>query len=354
MGKGSSRKHLAFFENWVDPVAETILAGRPDITADRLRYGAPQAETWALMKQAHGYQISPRGELQEPWFADARLLRECPSLLAVSSTGAGFDMVDVQACTAAGVIVCNQSGSNQEAVAEHALGMMLGLAKNIARSHRLMQREGCELKRWELFGTELRDKLVGIVGIGIIGSRTTALCRALGMEVLACDPYLTEQQVAERGAAKVELAELLRRCDFISVHCPLTAETRDMFGRAEFEAMKPGAYFINTARGGTYDEQALLAAVTQGRIAGAGVDVFLQEPPPQDHPLLHHDGIIASPHIAGMTRESMRNMGRFAVEQWLAIFDGALPPRLANPEAWPRYCDRFERILGFRPQGRPA
>ena len=345
---------LVYFENWVDPVAETILALRPGITAHRLRYGAPLAETWALMKEAHGYQISPRGELREPWFADATLLKECPSLLAISSTGAGFDMVDVDACTAAGVIVCNQSGSNHEAVAEHALGMMLGLAKNIARSQRLMQRQGRELKRWELFGSELKGKVVGIVGIGTIGTRTAALCRALGMEVVACDPYLTEGEVAERGATKVQLCEVLRRSDFISVHCPLTRETVNLFGRAEFEAMRPGAYFINTARGGTYDEQALLAAVTQGRIAGAGVDVFLEEPPGSDHPLLNHDGIIATPHIAGMTRESMHDMARFAAEQWLAIFDGALPPRIVNPNAWPRYCDRAERILGFQPHGHPA
>lgn len=350
----SSKKRLVLFEDWVDPAAaDAIFAIRPDVLVGRLRYADAPAATWPLMKQAHGYQISPRGELREPWFGDARLLAHCPSLLAICSTGAGFDMVDVDACNAAGVLVCNQSGSNHEAVAEHALGMMLCLAKKMAVANRAMLRAN-GLNRWEFFGTELKGKVAGIVGIGTIGSRTAALCRAFGMQLLGCDPYLSEQQVAERGATKVELRDLLARSDFISVHCPRTAETMNMFGSAEFAAMKPTAYFINTARGGTYDEAALLVALNEGQVAGAGLDVFLEEPPPKDHPLLLHDAVIATPHSAGMTRESMRDMARFAAEQWLDIFDGKRPPRVQNPQAWPRYCDRFESIFGLRPQGPPA
>lgn len=342
-------KRLVYFEDWVFPAAEAALAGRPDLRVDHLRYDAPLADNWALMAAAHGYQIAPRGELQEPWFGDARLLERCPSLLAICSTGAGFDMIDVDACTAAGVLVCNQSGSNQEAVAEHALGMMLALAKKIALANRALLRSG-GLNRWHYVGTELKGKVLGIVGIGTIGRRCAALGAALGMQVVACDPYLSEAQVRERGARKVELAELLRECDFVSVHCPRTAETMNMFGAAEFAAMKPGAYFINTARGGTYDEAALLAALEAGRIAGAGVDVFLQEPPPPDHPLLQHPAVIATPHIAGATQEAMREMARYAALQWLDICDGRRPPRLQNPQAWPRYCERFERLFGVRPR----
>lgn len=342
------KKRLVYFENFVFPAAEAILASRADLAVQHLRYADPVTSNLPLMAQAHGYQIAPRGELQEPWFGDARLLANCPCLLAICSTGAGFDMVDVHACTAAGVLVCNQSGSNYEAVAEHALGMMLALAKKMALANRAMLRSD-GVNRWDFAGIELKGRVLGIVGIGTIGGRTAALGRALGMQVIACDPYLTAAQVVERGAQKVDLGELLRRSDFVSVHCPRTAETMNMFGAAEFAAMKPTAYFVNTARGGTYDEAALLDALNAGRIAGAGVDVFLEEPPPRDHPLLQHEAVIATPHSAGMTQESMREMARYAADQWLDIFDGKRPPRLQNPQAWPRYCERFERILGVRP-----
>lgn len=344
----SKKKQLVYFESWVDPVAEAILAKNADLQLSRLRYADPQDDTWRVISQAHGYQIAPRGELKAPWFGDAGLIEKCPSLLAITSTGAGFDMIDVEACTAAGVIVCNQAGSNREAVAEHALGMMLCLSKKIAVANRAMKRDDA-IDRFAYRGNDLKGKVVGIVGIGEIGSRTAELCRAFGTTVLAYDPYLTEQQVAQRGAVKVELMDLLQRSDFVSVHCPRHRETMNMFGRAEFNAMKPTSYFINTARGGIHDEEALLAALVEERICGAGIDVFLHEPPPADHPLLMHDSVIASPHTAGITHESLHNMARYAAQQWLSIFGGAVPERLVNPQALPRYCERFERIFGFRP-----
>lgn len=347
-------KQLVFFENWVDPVAEQVLAARPEVQVHRLHYADPAPRNWEQLERAHGYQISGRGELRAPWFGDAALLARCPSLLAISSTGAGFDVVDLDACTAAGVLVVNQSGSNHEAVAEHAIGMMLALCKNIALTNRVLKRVGSALERWSYAGTEVRGKVLGIAGIGTIGTRTALLANALGMQVIAYDPYLTESQVAARGATKVDLAELLRRADFVSPHCPLTPETQNLFGAAEFAAMKKGAFFVNTARGGTYDEAALLRALDSGHVAGAGLDVFLQEPPATDHPLLLHERVIATPHIAGMTKEAMHDMARFAAEQWLDIFDGQLPPRLKNPAAWPRYCERFERLFGIRPRGEPA
>jgi D-3-phosphoglycerate dehydrogenase len=199
-------------------------------------------------------------------------------------------------------------------------------------------------------GSELRGKTLGIVGLGPIGRRLAELCRGpFEMEILACDPYLTLEQVAERSGLKVELGELLRRADFVVVNCPLTPQTRGMFGRAEFARMKPGAFFISTARGEIHDETALLEALRSGEIAGAALDVFHQEPPRPDHPLLALDNVIATPHIAGITVEATREIARAAALQWIEIFRGAVPPRLINPEAWPRYAQRFERILGFRP-----
>ncbi|MGH7122838.1 MAG: NAD(P)-dependent oxidoreductase, partial [Stellaceae bacterium] len=218
-------KRLAYFEQFFDAIAERTLAERPDIDLVRLHYDRPEAETWAELSRAHGYHIKPRGELRAPWFGDAALLSRCPSLLAICSSGAGYDMVDVAACTAAGVIVCNQSGFNKEAVAEHALGFMLALSKKIGIADRTLRRENVT-DRWRFQGNDIRGKTVGIVGIGEIGTRTAELCRTLfGMTVLAYNTYLTKEQIAERGGTKVELDELMRRSDFVSVHCPRNAET---------------------------------------------------------------------------------------------------------------------------------
>jgi D-3-phosphoglycerate dehydrogenase len=346
-------KRLVYFDSFMDPIANAILSKRDDIDLVRLDYDASEAGNWSEFSAAHGYQIQPRGELRKPWFADADLLARCPNMLAVSSTGAGYDMIDVDACTASGVIVVNQSGTNWEPVAEHALGMMLSLSKKIAQSERAMKRTP-DLDRRIYAGNNLRDKTVGIVGLGHIGRRVAQLCGALfNMTVLAYDPYLTAEQITARGAIKVELDELLRRADYVTVHCPRSSETFGMFRRAQFAAMKPGAYFINTARGGIHDEAALVEALNGRRIAGAGLDVFLQEPPPLDHPLLAMDNVIASPHIAGMTVETMTEMCEATALQWLTIFDGGVPPRLVNPEVWPRYAARFTDLLGFRPADLP-
>jgi D-3-phosphoglycerate dehydrogenase len=346
-------KRLVYFDSFMDPIANTIISQRDDVDLVRLDYDESEAANWAEFGVAHGYQVQARGELREPFFPDARLLARCPNLLAVSSTGAGYDMIDVAACTEAGVIVVNQSGTNWEPVAEHALGMMLSLSKRIALSERAMKRTP-NLDRRAYAGNNLRNKTVGIVGIGHIGRRVAQLCGALfNNTVLAYDPYLSADEIAARGAIKVELDELLRRSDYVTVHCPRSAETFGMFGAAQFAAMKHSAYFINTARGGIHDEAALAQALRGGTIAGAGLDVFLQEPPHPDHPLLNMDNVIASPHIAGMTVETMTEMCEATALQWLTIFDGGVPPRLANPEVWPRYCDRFAELLGFRPPALP-
>ena len=340
---------LAYFERWMDPVAEDILAQEPDIVLDRLSYAAPTAETDAKIELAHAYQISPRTELIGPYFGDAELLAKCKKLLVISSTGAGYDMVDVAACTKAGVLVCNQSGANAHAVAEHALGMMLVLSRRIAQTDKLMRRGG-DLDRFKVRGNDLEGKTVGIVGIGNIGGRTTTLCKdVIGMKVLAYDPYLSADEIAKKGAAKVGLDELLAQSDFVSVHCPRTDETFGMFTIDLFKKMKPSAYFINTARGGIHVEDDLVAALKAGLIAGAGLDVFLKEPAQPDHPLLSFENVIASPHIAGVTDGANYNMAKAAAEQWITILKGGVPPRLINPEAWPAYCRRFEQAFGFAP-----
>src|SRR5205807_3700522 len=212
-----------------------------------------------------------------------------------------------------------------------------------------MRREA-NVSRNALIATEAHGKTIGIVGLGNVGRRIAALCEGLlGMKVLAYDPYLTAGEMTARGGEKVELDELLSRSDYVSVSCPLTRESRGMIGAREFALMQPHAYFITTARGFIHDEAALLEALNNKLIAGAGLDVWAKEPPPPEHPLLQFDNVIASPHTAGVTREARENMGRIAAEQMLDALDGKRPPRIINPEVWPAYAKRFERTFGFTP-----
>ena len=340
------RKRLVFFESWMDPAAEQLLGERPDIELVRLGFARPLEENWPELERAHGYQILPNGELQEPFFGDRGLITRCTKLLAIASTGAGYDMIDVDACTEAGILVTNQAGANRDAVAQHVLGMMLGLTKRIIQSDRALRRDRA-WDRMDFTGQELIGKTVGIIGVGNIGTQVSRLCRGLfEMSVVGYDPYLTDQQFAERGAEPVDLKTLLSGADYVSVNCPLTEETRGMIGAEAFACMKTSAYFITTARGGIHDEVALAAALTQGRLAGAGLDVWLTEPPPLDHPLMAFDNVLATPHIAGITEEARYNMAIGAARQWITIFQGVRPPRLVNPEAWPKFAERYERLFG--------
>ncbi|MGH7210018.1 MAG: NAD(P)-dependent oxidoreductase, partial [Acetobacteraceae bacterium] len=329
---------------------EEILTARGDVTLERLENETPEAEAAPVLAAAHAYQIgAARDEIAPRWHVTEALLARAPNLLAVSSNGAGYDTIDVAACTRAGLLAVNQAGGNREAVAEHALGMMLALAKRIVESDRAMRRAP-GIVRNDYMGHDIHGRTVGIIGIGHIGSRIAELCGGLfAMKVLAYDPYLDAAQIAARGAAKVTLEELLGRSDFVSVNCPRNDETRGMIGAGEFALMPSHACFVTTARGGIHDEAALAAVLERRGIAGAGLDVWDPEPPPPDHPLLHLDTVIASPHTAGVTHEARATMARIAAEQMLAILDGQRPPRLLNPEVWPAYARRFERILGHAP-----
>jgi D-3-phosphoglycerate dehydrogenase len=230
------------------------------------------------------------------------------------------------------------------------MAMMLALSKRIVVSDHAM-RSGVAYKRGDFMGDDVQGRTIGIIGIGHVGSRVAELCRGLfRMRVVAFDPYLSAEQIAAKGAEKaVTLEDLLRVADYVSVNCPHTAETRGMMGAAAFAMMQKHAYFITTARGGIHDEDALAAALAAGQIAGAGLDVWEDEPPSPDHPLLRFDNVVASPHTAGITRQSRHNIAKIAAEQMLGILDGKKPPRLLNPEVWGLYSQRFARILGFQP-----
>lgn len=345
------------YERWTDPIAGDVLE-LADVDVIHLDLTAPPEISWAALESAHGYQVATRTDVAAiddgtQWLAGADLIGRCPDLLAVCSAGAGYDVIDVEACTRAGVAVCNNSGPGAEAVAEHALGFMLDLAKKITLADRTL-RAGPVGDRLTLRGSQLMGKTLGVIGLGAIGGRLVELCAPFGMQVLVFDPYLDEPTAAARGVTRVPLDELVRRSDFVQVTCPLTAETTGLIGRREFAAMKPTAYFITTARGPVHDEAALLAALRDGGIAGAGLDVFHIEPPRADDPLLQMANVVATPHTAGITVEAARDIAVATATQWTTIFGGQLPPRLLNPDVWPRYCERFHEILGFRPSAESA
>jgi D-3-phosphoglycerate dehydrogenase len=195
-------------------------------------------------------------------------------------------------------------------------------------------------------GREIGGKTLGLVGIGHIGTRVAGLAKAFGMTVLAFDPYLTEEEIARRGAVAMTMDELLSQSDVVSLHCPRDKTTLRMMDTAAFARMKRGAVFITTARGGIHDEAALLDALRSGHLGGAGLDVWDVEPPPLDHPLLGLENVVATYHTAGVTHEARRNMALFSAEQVVGILKGGRPPRLINPEAWPTYTRRFEALMG--------
>ena len=346
----ANRKNVVRFDLWLDPVFDQRLAREADVDLTICAVAGPEEKSWAALGKAHVYQVSPaKDELPLRWFVNAELLERCPTLLCVSSSGAGFDTIDVAACTKAGVAVVNQAGGNAASVAEHTLVLMLDVSRRITESDRRLRRER-GFSREDVMGHEIGGKVLGLVGIGHIGTRVAALARAFGMTVLATDPFLTEEEIARRGAAAVSLDELLARSDIVSLHCPRDKDTLKLIDARALARMKRGALFITTARGGIHDEAALFEALQSGHIGGAGLDVWDQEPPPLDHPLLKLDNVVATYHTAGVSHEGRRNVAAIAAEQIAGMLKGGRPPRLINPEVWPAYAARFEKAFGVAVQ----
>jgi D-3-phosphoglycerate dehydrogenase len=345
------------YERWTDPIAGELLADAPAIELAHLDIAGVADEGWDVLAGAHGYQVAVRTVCAqvpdgEQWLAGRHLVERCPHLLAVASAGAGYDVIDVEACTELGVAVCNNSGPGAEAVAEHALAMMLALVKKLVMADRAMRVDVIQ-DRTSLRGSELLGKTLGVVGLGAIGSRLVELVAPFHMTVLVHDPYAERTRADSLGVELVGFDELLDRSDLVQVTCPLTPETTGLFDRDAFVKMKDTAYFVTTARGEVHDETALVDALLTGEIAGAGVDVFHAEPVPADHPLLALDNVVTSPHTAGITAEATYNLAVATAEQWITVFGGGVPSRLVNPEVWPRYQERFQAAFGTRPPDLP-
>ncbi len=264
-----------------------------------------------------------------------------PPLKLVARHGIGYNDVDVPAATARGILATNTPDGPTEPTAEHTVALLLAAAKWIVKGDMYL-RNNRPYTRSTLRGVEVRDLTLGIVGFGRIGKRVAEICGlGLRMRVVVFDPFLP---VGSAAPAYVELVgdldTLLTQADFLTLHTPLTPETHHLISTRELHLLKPGSYVINASRGPVLDEAALIAALQEGHLAGAGLDVFDPEPPHPDNPLLKMENVIVTPHSAGNTLQGSIRTGQMLVEQVLHVLRGERPPDLLNPEAWPGRMQR--------------
>ena len=266
-----------------------------------------------LLEQLPGCVASLAGS--EPYTRKVIEAAAKAGLKVLGRAGVGYDAVDVQACTDHGIAVTYAPGTNHEAVAEHALLLMLALSKSLFMQHEKMKAGG-----WPRIAQQpLRGRTLGVIGLGRTGSAVALRAKAFGMPVIACDPYVDGVLAKSHGIAMHSLEEVLRSADIVSLHVPLTTETKDMINARTIDFMKSTAYLINTARGEVVDETALYDALKSKRIAAAGIDVFVQEPP-KNSPLLTLDNIILTAHTAGVdlrSREDMAHVGALGIAKLL-------------------------------------
>jgi phosphoglycerate dehydrogenase-like enzyme len=262
--------------------------------------------------------------------------RGAERLLMVARFGVGYDMCDVAAMTANDVMLTITTGATDLPVAGGVLGMMLALSRRLFTKDRLV-REGRWQERAHYQGTEIAGKVLGIVGFGGAGRQLCRLVEPFGMQVLAYDPFVSDTVLAEHGVKRAAtLEELFSQSDYVSIHCLLNEETRGLINRDLFHLMKPTAYFFNAARGPIVNESDLIEALLSGRIAGAGLDVFAQEPPAPDNPLLKMENVVLAPHSVCWTEECFEAMGASAARSILAVLRGETPFGLVNPEVLER------------------
>jgi D-3-phosphoglycerate dehydrogenase / 2-oxoglutarate reductase len=258
---------------------------------------------------------------------DAEALAHAPDLRVVARAGVGLDNVDVEAATAAGVMVVNAPSSNIVSAAEHAVGLLLAVARNVPQA--MASLKAGEWKRSQFTGSELDQKVAGLLGLGRIGMLVAQRLAAFGMEVIAYDPYVPTARAAQLGVRLVSLEELLAGADFISVHLPRNAETAGLIGERELRLVKPGVRIINAARGGIVDEHALAVALKDGRVAGAGIDVFATEPC-TDSPLFGFPSVVVTPHLGASTREAQEKAGTQVARSVRLALAGEFVPDAVN------------------------
>ena len=267
------------------------------------------------------------------------LLAASPKLVIVARHGVGYDNVDLKAATDLGILVTNTPGVNSDAVADFTYGLILAMVRQIPHSWEEMRKGGWR-KPQNLDTVDLRGKTLGIIGLGRVGSRVSKIGNAFGLKVLACDPYITEQDFKNAGAQPVSREQAIAQADYLTLHTPLSEETRKMISTRELAMMKPTALLINTSRGEVVDEEALIDAVNKGVIAGAALDVFKDEPP-KDRRIAENPKILVTAHLAGLTKEAMYRTFIAAGTQVVHALKGEKPPYALNEPKNPRYLKRI-------------
>lgn len=297
-----------------------VLEQAPDVTLD-LRPTLSQEELLAIIPEYDALIVRSATKVT------AAVLERAKRLKIIGRAGVGVDNIDVREATARGIIVANAPGGNTIAAAEHAMGLMLALARNIPEANTRTKAGNWDKKAF--VGVELRHKVLGVIGLGRIGSEVAKRARAMEMEILAYDPYIPEERALELGARLVDLDTLFREADFITIHIPLSKETHHLLDAAAFAKMKPGVRIINCARGGIVDEEALYAALKEGKVAGAALDVFEKEPLTES-PLFSLPNVVVTPHLGASTLEAQLGVATVIAEEVLVALRGGFVRNAVN------------------------
>jgi D-3-phosphoglycerate dehydrogenase len=303
-----------------------------------------QRDPYHQLEQAHGVIAGGRA-------FDGAALDRAPNLLIIARTGVGYDTLDVDAANARGIACVNAPDAPTISTAEQAVTLMMTVARNIkgiTNELNRMLESGVKKDIWGAYvAWEMHSTQLGIVGLGRIGGRVSGIAKAIGMNVVAYDPYIDDEGFAMLGVEKANsLDELLAGSDFVSLHLPLNDETYKLMNAERFAQMKPGAVFINVSRGGHVDEAALTAALDSGHLFGAGLDVTDPEPPLASNPLLGRDNVVITPHVASATVAGRPRLTIHALEQVVQVLRGERPPHLLNPEVWDAVRARWAAMQG--------
>jgi phosphoglycerate dehydrogenase-like enzyme len=344
-----TRKRVLLPIPMIDPSGALLLAEQVDVVDGR-ELGPGDA---GVMAEIHGIYSQP-GIPDHFAVTTGEQMDHAPKLEVIGVNASGFDWIDTAAATERGIAVVYAAGAQYNAVAEHAVGLMLSLAKRIGVTDRHLRSEPYPPLQhftgdgWPGLPEEIDSKTLGILGYGFVGRDLAHKCRAaFNMRVLAYDPYYDPIEARRNGVTlcrkKDDLPELLSQCDFVALCLPLVDETRHIVGAPELAAMKSSAYLINMSRGPTIDEPALVEALQAGQIAGAGLDVFDPEPAKQDNPLFRMENTVVTPHIGGWVREALPRLVAITVDGMLSVMSGEQPSRMANPEVWPTLLERLAK-----------
>jgi D-3-phosphoglycerate dehydrogenase / 2-oxoglutarate reductase len=322
----------------ISPKGIALLQKRSEFNVTVLKQKTPEAELLLLLKDVHAVIVRSETKISK------KVIDAAPALRVVGRAGVGVDNVDVDAATQRGIVVMNTPGGNTISTAELTFSMLMSLARKIPQAH-VSMKEG-KWSRKDFQGTELLNKTLGILGMGRIGSEVAKRAQAFGMKVVAYDPYLS---LARAKALQVELKEhaedVYAEADFITVHMPMTEETKGMVNAAAFAKMKKGVRILNCARGGIINEADLHAAIVNGSVGGAGLDVYETEPPPADFPLRALPQVVMTPHLGASTEEAQENVG---IEVAEAITDFLLSGAVRNAVNLPNLdAQTFEAVKPF-------